>query len=659
MDNNGINTFSLRRNERETSPHKMLCYDTETKTVDGVEQLFMWRAVLVLRHDHYPKRPRESFYGGDTAEELADMVEKECVGHDTLWIYSHNENFDLTTTRLPLILTERGWEITKNAFISSTPWGMLSKGDHKIRIVDSFSIFPTSVKALSLLVGVKKEDLPPQDGPYESWAQRCNNDALIIARALESAMNWWDNNGLGNWSVTGPSTGWNVMLHMKRRAQTVIQQDDKARKWERGAISGGRREAFKVGRQIPSLFCNLDFHSAHASVCATCHLPLKRLRRFDSLPIDAPELHSVCVDIIADCVIKGDSRHYAVRTGSGMIYPAGRFKTRLCGPEIREAKARGELESIGEGYAYKMGPSMRNWGLWILELLDSTDGTVPEVVKVMAKAWSRSVPGKWAGRTSRVVLERPYPSHDWKISEGFSMPGRIPMTTIIMGGKEIMVIKDVESDESFPAVLAFIQAYCRVCLNHVIDGTEKYAVQCNTDGCVINVKEMLNDRLGSEATKDWTDAEYRDATRKYIEENSSKWKPLLLRDKKFIHYVDVLGAQHIILDSTKKMAGIPHDAKCVGDEVYRFTVWPSLSSQIKKGSPNGYRNEVREISLKHVPISRWRTGERDTIPVTMTIDAMGNNKIIVPWEQIHNVLQLWPNGEQHPLLAKALAQEGL
>ncbi len=654
-----IRTFGLRKNHRVSTPHRLFCYDTETKSEGGTEMLRLWKAVLVLRHGRQDKRDRETFYGGKTVTELVNVIEEESRKSDTLWVFSHNANFDLAVTQLPLILCDRGWQITKNALFSGSPWAFLSKGTHKIRLLDSFSYFPTTVKQLGRMVAVEKKPLPGAGDSDASWEARCANDALIIARALTEAMDWWDANQLGNWSVTGPSTGWNAMLHMPRPAQTVIQQDNKARKWERGSVSGGRREAFRMGRLSEGLYVNLDFVSAHATICAAKHLPRKRIRKFRHLPLNASELRLPDYDIIADCLIQESNKEYAVKTEYGVLYPAGNFRTRICGPEIREGIKNGTVKSIEEGYLYKTGPTMQTWGEWILNLLKKGTEDVPNVVHAMAKGWSRSVPGKWAGRTSRVISDLPCSVSGWHVEDGFLHPNNTPCTTITMGGHQIILIQDQEADDSFPAVLSFIQSWCRLELFHVLEYFQPYVVQCNTDGCVVDIKSYINSHYPESKSENWSENHYREKCNEIIENNKWRWAPLTLRPKKYFHFVTILGAQHTILGADKKLAGIPKSAKYLGDSKFEFEAWPSLKSQVRKEGNKGYIIEKRLADLKHVGINRWRTDGEETIPVTMTLNEMEENEIVIPGEAFHNGAGILPARYQNEGLAKVMRSSGM
>lgn len=653
-----IKTFSLRHNKRVSSPHRFVSFDTETILIGGIERLRLWSVVFVSRRDNDPENPDEAVFSGKTAEQLCQLIESLAQSQETLWVYAHNDNFDITVTRLPLLLTSRGWKMTKNALVSSSPWAFFAKDGHHIRLVDSFSIFPVSVKRLSSAVTVSKIPLPKQSDDDYRWQRRCDNDAMIVARALEQAFNWWDKNALGNWSVTGPSTGWNVMLHMPRTSQTTINTDLERKKFERGSISGGRREAFKLGVQPLDLYVNLDFVSAHATICATKMLPIKTMRKFKALSPDDKIFKTKSYDVIADCLIKSNSRHYAVKTTDGIFYPAGKFRTRLTGPEIRECLNNNELISIGPGYVYRMGNSMAYWGSWILQLIHYDRDNTPPAVYFMAKGWSRAVPGKWAGKTGKVIKE--FKSHDtsWTIRDGFLEPGHKKICTFTMNGKGQIIEQDLESEESFPAVLAFIQGYCRIFISRVIDLFEPGLVQCNTDGCVMNVRTALKYATKRSDIDGMKEPELIRVLNHVLEENKYRWEPLVLRPKKYIHRVEILGAQHLILDSDKKFSGIPKNAKVTKEGKFNFLAWPSLKSQIKAGSDKGYKTLQRTVDLSNIPVAGWKTDTRGILPVTMALGPDNNNEIIIPWENLHNGITLLPPNKQHPLLGKTMEKGG-
>src|SRR5437764_1382311 len=118
------------------------------------------------------------------------------------------------------------------------------------------------------------------------------------------------------------------------------------------AVTGGRREVRRIGRLPPGLYADLDMATAHLTAMAGLALPTKRLGRFESLPLDHRGLDSSILDVLAECTVETARPRYPWPTAHGVFFPVGRFHTVLAGPELREARARGELCAIGRGYLY-------------------------------------------------------------------------------------------------------------------------------------------------------------------------------------------------------------------------------------------------------------------------------------------------------------------
>src|SRR5487761_597438 len=70
--------------------------------------------------------------------ETAQRVEAATVGVPSLWVYAHNLSFDLVTSRLPLLLVARGWQVTQLAVTGDSPWMRLSRGRRHLTLVDSW-----------------------------------------------------------------------------------------------------------------------------------------------------------------------------------------------------------------------------------------------------------------------------------------------------------------------------------------------------------------------------------------------------------------------------------------------------------------------------------------------------------------------------------------
>lgn len=650
----------LRENAQTRSPHRLLVVDTETVPVGeddpGRQVLRLWSARLVRRHGIDPKQPRTQDYRGDTAAELAELVDSLARSDATLWVLTHNLNFDLAVTALPVLLTAAGWRITEAALTTDDPWARLVRGRRHLVIADSWSWLPASVEAIGALIGRRKVPLPDWAADDDAWAARAGTDVAIVVEAVTSALDWWDAGGFGNWSITGPATGWSSYRHRRPRPHVLVDPDPAARAFEMAAVTGGRKEVRAVGLQPPGLYADLDIATAHLTAMAGFALPMRRLRRFDSLSPTDPALDSSIRDVLAWATVECQAPRYPWSSGRGTFYPVGRFRSLLAGPELREARARGELRAIHAGYVYLVAPHMADWALWLASLLDEADATIPPAVRLLAKHWSRCVPGKWAGHTSEVLSRDPDPRPGWQVERAMLMPERRPADLLRVGGERWTIVRDEWADDAFPAILAFIQSATRVAVCRLVDILGPAVVTMNTDGLVVDVGRVLAIAGGRRAS---STSAYGPQLRE-LDRLCQAWDtvtdPFSVRIKRAARSLTVISPQHLILDDERRLAGIPRRAVELAGGRFRFTQWPRLRVQIARDQAPGYRTVEATVDLAQVPPTGWLRCDSTVDPIRVEQDALGRDVIADPRRDPAERAILAPVEQQHPALRRVIAR---
>jgi hypothetical protein len=626
----------LSGNAAERSPHHFVAFDTETRWTSSpageVHTLRLWCARDVLRSDRHPRQQRHRDGDGLTAGGLADWLEASCRSSETTWIFAHNLGFDLAVTRLPLLLMERGWAITQSALTIDHPWLRLRKRSKRITMVDSHSWLPQPLQRIGAAIAVTKPALPDNDDSDDAWRIRCAGDVDILATAMEQLMDWWDAGRFGCWSLTGPATGWNALRHIPGPERVTIDPDPEIRRFERAAILSGRREAFRVGQLPPGHYVELDFERAYLSVCRRLPLPRQRSVAFDHLELGDFHLRSERWSVIADCVVRASAPRYPLQLGRRVWHPVGTFRTRLCGPEIWRAMARGELLEVGPGHVYRLGHQMSQWAWWIETLLDGSPDDVPPAAKMAAKGWSRTVPGKWGTRTSREVDAIPSHLDGWWLEPGIHHPSGARCQLLHLGGTQHLVLQDQEADDAFPAVLAWIQSYVRDRLGLLIDQVPVDSlVSCNTDGCIVRAGPWMDLARIGEIT----------------------W-PLVPRVKGTYRTVEVLSPQHLVLDGRPRLSGVPGTAGDAGPSSWSWATWPGLARQLELRTAGGYTRETRTVDLSRVPVARWVLEGGATLPVAASWAPETGSVLLPPSNEHGEPLSGFLRARQHPVLARLL-----
>lgn len=648
----------LAENEAERSPRRLIFWDTEGIPVgDGrTHALRLWAATSVLRKGLRPSQPRQEHGHGATADELTAWIVSRAKTDTPLWVCAHGASYDLTITRLPLLLLERGWELTQHALTGGEPWAHFRQGNRTIRLIDSHSFLPQSLEQIGDAIGLPKHPLPGFTDDDPEWLARCQRDVEITTVAMLQLLDWWDRERLGSFADTGPGTGWHAMRHRPAPDQVLIDPEPEGRAWDRQAIYGGRRDCWQKGRLPEGWYVDLDLVQAHLSICATQPLPVRRVYSFDSMPLDTHLLDHMGAGIIAEAEIETDTPRYPVRIGGAICYPVGRFRTCLASPELAYARSLGELRAIGPGRRYRLGFAMESWAKWIQRILDTQEPDTPPAATIAAKGWSRTVVGRWAMRTGRQDFELPSLERTWRVRWGRDHETNAPRTILDMGGREMWLVQDQESDSSFPAVLAWVQSHTRVLLDKLITALGPEAVMvANTDGVlVLAEKLLLIDQWDDYRGFDYTECrQMAETAARHLE---TVTRPVRLQVKAVYRQAEIIGPQHLILDRQRRLSGVRAKAEEIRPHVYAYETWPRLAAQIASGDPAGYRLGEAAVDLSNVKVTRWEYEDGCCEPLRLTLRSQDGAWWVWPMHRLCRLHHRPPVAAQHPALAAALAQ---
>lgn len=625
----------LRRNHSEWTPPALISLDTETRPVGGdtdIQTMRCWVASLVDRPGGITDWGSATTAAGQTVASLVSTVDKWSKRHNTLWIYAHNLAFDMTVTRLPIMLAEAGWEITDFAIDGRSPWIRLRKGRCHITMADSWSWIPKSLAVIGAAIGESKVELPEVEGSDDEWHARCAQDVHILLTAMGQLMDWWAKSGRGRWSVTGAASGWNAMRHTDSPYRIVIDPDKDGVTNDRAAIYGGKRWVNRVGKQSPGRHIEADFARAYTTVARDMPLPLRRCRSFSTLDIQDPRLSSDRWGVIARVTLRTDRPRYPKRDVGRVWYPVGNFQTVLASPEIARARQLGHLVSIEDGYTYQLAPVLRNWATWCLDLIDNESDDVPELARMAARAWGRSVVGKFAQHGYARTELGPAPTIGWGYEEAWIAGAHTRASIVDLAGQRYLCYPDGDGENAFPAVLAFVESYVRLALNDAIEAMGNDAfVQCDTDGVLISAVDLVKTARKAE-TRLIAQRRNVDIVDVILEAISRITAPLTMRRKASYQRVEVIGPQHIVLDGHRRFAGMPSQMTELPDGRLGAWQWPKMPYQLAHGDPRGF---VRHYARYRVPSNLaggWVTSTGQVLPVEYERGTDGIDTA-VPWQR--------------------------
>lgn len=644
----------VRAGRVQRSITRLITLDTESRQVQYARytehQMRCWVARLDQRDaDHFPISSAQYAYGTDR-DSVADQVEAWTRSRHTTWLYAHNLSFDASMTDLPQELVRRGWTMTASHIIESPVWFAFSKGRRRLVLADSHGVWPCALAALASDMGMAKEDLPDNDDDdMAGWWARCEVDVTILANALLRALNYWDENKLGRWSITGSGSGWSVYKTNFITDEILIDVDDAAMTFEQRASYGGRREAYRMGEWKSGQFVDLDFRAAYPSVVANHDIPVRRLRRFSHMDSADHMTRRRDRGVIAECHVITTVPCVPVRYGESIFYPVGRFRTVLASPEIDLIVRLGGHVTIGAGYEYRLGPAMRLWGEWIRALITDPDNGVDPIVRRMAKHWSRAVIGRWTMRLSTRVPLEGVPPHGQLVTrsewldydprdcfEQHGLPvrrsGAVPIRRIkgyqlLYGGQYYALKQDRWPENGFPAIWAWVESWCRVALaDAMADRPHGDVWQCDTDGFLIGRpgrprRSPPGLRPAATSGTGPARAQPRDV------EPLRAYQGLELVEKGRYGSARILGPQHVVLGGQRRFPGVPRTAEEIGPDTFKAQTWPGFLDQVQHETPGTFRTGTRTLKIGAGLNPRWALANGRTLPVEMGLDQGGYNKI--------------------------------
>lgn len=628
----------LRGNASEWSPRYVGFFDTETYPVTVAEgreelRLRLWVAGIVDRRPEGKGKSVVTTEVGTTREGLASWVSRSTIGKPNLWLFAHNLGFDLTVSRLPDHLHRLGWTLGDFRFAGRNVTGYLKRRSKTVWLVDSTSWLPHALLKVGHAVGREKLSMPAVDAPVEAWADYCTGDVLVLADAVLALMDWWDRERLGHWAKSGPGCGWNAARHMSRDKLFLMRPEVEQIKHDRRAVYGGRRDVTRVGPLDGGPFVNIDFRDAYLTVCAHLRTPKGRYSWHDFGLGEVRRLRELGYGAVAECVVTTSQPRYPLRTSRGVFYPTGTFRTTLCSPELEAADARGELVEVGGGYVHDTGYPLQRWAHWALDVLDPGRTDVPAVVKMMVKQWGRAVPGRFAMRTSRTLWSGPATWPGWHLERGTSGPDHLPAANIHMAGRQWWQVFDQEGDNTYPAVLAWVQAHVNVRLSAMLDQLgEGLWIACDTDGLWIDTARAavwLSRRLG----RRWRSKDPIRAGEAVCGLLAPLTAPLVPRVKVVSETLTVAGPQHLSGDHFSVSAGRPGRPEVGPDGQLHHWAWPKVKWQMEQGSADGFVRVEKTWTEPAVTAHRWVLADGSTYAPAVVTDDTGR-PCLVPWGEM-------------------------
>lgn len=386
-------------------PGRVLCLDVRGRPslatgAAGVERstLAGWSAVLLERHDGAYRLSRE--VSGTQAGPLWETLTALLARRGTIWVVSPRAS--------------RAWALLGL-------WERLEEGFVTLRRPAVSLTAPSVSTGRSRREGTLLAGDPPSmlrcwvpgvPGTLvwmdpRNWGAGCSvwtGSGGLVARRVAATVKSWctalQSLSLGSLQATVGSQalhGWRaghfwpgVWTHVH---PAVLQL-------EADGFHGGRAEAHQLG-QVEGHSYYLDIRSAYPWACATFDLPVRLGGYAEGIEAEVMIASRQPWNCLADVSIETDRPYFPVRRGPDTIYPVGRFRCVLPGPELVVARHLSTLRTVHRAAWYVCEPALQSYALAVYEARCQAEDDGDTDLAACLKQLLVSLPGKLAQRAWR------------------------------------------------------------------------------------------------------------------------------------------------------------------------------------------------------------------------------------------------------------------
>lgn len=560
----------MKGNKTSETPRKFLFVDTETDQKilsDGrkVHRFKMgWACLLELSSKSH--KQKETWFLFDTRAKFWRFVAQNHYKKTRLVIVAFNLGFDFVVLggfRMSKVL---GLDL-KFLYLAGQTSIIKFKAEKKsLLMLDLGNWFKGKLEQLGELVSFPKLHIDFENDTFDKLIIYCFRDVEIMVEAFKLWLKFRTDNDLGSFGLTLPSQSFRAFCHRFIKSDLFIHDSKSTTFLERQGYFGGRVECFNIGYVGQEGYFILDVNSLYPFVMSKTETPikLKYVRQNTPKPFLSNLLKKYC--LVAEVELQTEEPLYPFTQNNKLIFPIGRFWTVLATPELKIAKQRGHIKSLGRVAVYEKAILFKDFVNYFYNVRQQYKQRGNKVFSQMSKLISNSLYGKFGQQAER-WKEVPY---DGRFIEGEvrvkDSSGFMVKRLVMVAGKCFEIVRGGESKNSFPAIAAHITSAARVHLWKLI---EKAAVEnvfySDTDSLIVNAKG------------------YQNLSREINDNKLGKLK-LEYQSNRLI----IRGPKDYRTDKFTKRKGIRSSAKKIAHNTFTQELWPGLRSLIRKGQTSHY-----------------------------------------------------------------------
>ena len=474
---------------------------------------------------------------------------------------SHNGAFDLPVLHAFTELPARGFALT--SAVADAPPMILKWRRERCTIVyiDTLNIWRVPLKKLGESIGIAKLPMPVPTASKKAWDVYGKQDVEVIHRATLGWLKFLRANDLGGFSPTLASQAFKAYRHRFMPCRILIDGKPEAAELARESYLGGRCECFRIGAYSGD-FYYLDVNSMYMAVMRAGQFPVKLLGVYGRPTFKELKKWLTHRAVICDCELHTDEPAYPIVQDDKLIFPVGRFRAVLSGPELAYALEQGHIVSMARASVYEQAAIFESFVDFTFAKRLEAQAAGNAMDDWFFKRMGNSLYGKFGQRGRRFEACDTADPNEVAVWSDIDLESGEVTHYRKFGGIVQEFINEGESRESLPAIAAFVTSYARMVLWQAIrQAGRDHCLYCDTDSLVVDRTgfDRLTDRIHATRLGAWK-----------LERQLSE--------------VTLHGPKDYIFDGEKKVKGVRHNAQWLTESLISQDYFVGFKGLLRSGS---------------------------------------------------------------------------
>lgn len=481
--------------DKERFPRRLLVFDTEAYRGDllnGVEtqtyRLGVMRFIQLDKELNIIEDIKENNHDGQA---LYYAIERYARKDVSLYVYAHNIKYDLQLSGLLPVFLENGWKVSSFVFEDPPTFIRIRRNRTSIIFVDTFNYWQNSLAKMGEQLGLDKLKMPDETASLSDWYTYCERDVDVLTEYILSFMRYLKVNDLCGMGLTLASQSFRTYRHRFMDHIIVLHSRPEATLLERQAYSGGRVEAYHIGKLPEQTYYKLDVNSMYPFVMKEKLYPYEFIAYSEDIPMSKLRQLLRNYYVIGEVELYTQDPVYAYKDTHKLIFPIGEYTTVLHNPELTYALDNDHIRRVKRVAIYKAGDIFSQYIDFFYTMKVEAEEHHNPVIRHQAKIMMNSLYGKFGqlNVVSKIVENMTGVKYGRITGYSETLGKRVEINCL--GDDMEVSYRDGEATYSFPAIAGAVTAYARMYLYHLMTTAGLSNVYyVDTDSLVVNDQGM-------------------------------------------------------------------------------------------------------------------------------------------------------------------------